>query len=88
MSESQITVYPYMEKKNSNIDTTMIYAIKNGSFPWNEMTKITHSNIFNTESRHLTTLKEIAFETIVGQGENAGNQHFLLLPQCFLFIPY
>ena len=26
-----------------------------------------------------------AFENIVGNGENAGNQHFLLFPQCFLF---
>ena len=25
-----------------------------------------------------------AFENILGKGENAGNQHFLLLPQCFL----
>ena len=23
-------------------------------------------------------------ENIVGKGENAGNQHFLLFPQCFL----
>ena len=23
-------------------------------------------------------------ENIVGKGENAGNQHFLLVPQCFL----
>ena len=27
------------------------------------------------------------FENIVGKGENAGNQHFLLFPQCFLSIP-
>ena len=27
-----------------------------------------------------------AFENIVGRGENAGHQHFLLFPQCFL--PY
>ena len=27
-----------------------------------------------------------AFENIVGKGENAGNQHFLLVPRCFL--PY
>ena len=26
------------------------------------------------------------FENIVGKGENAGNQHFLLYPQCFLLI--
>ena len=31
--------------------------------------------------------KKKAFENIAGKGENAGNQHFLLFPQCFLFIP-
>ena len=25
-----------------------------------------------------------AFENIVEEGENAGNQHFLLFPKCFL----
>ena len=25
-----------------------------------------------------------AFENIIGKGENADNQHFLLSPQCFL----
>ena len=29
------------------------------------------------------TFKE-AFEKIVAKGENAGHQHFLLFPQCFL----
>ena len=28
--------------------------------------------------------KKMAFENIVGKGENAGNQHFLLFRQCFL----
>ena len=32
------------------------------------------------------TLKKNIFENIVGKEENAGNQHFLLLKQCFL--PY
>ena len=32
----------------------------------------------------LMILKQRAFENIVGKGENAGNQHFLLIPQCFL----
>ena len=27
------------------------------------------------------------FENIVGKGENAGHQHFLLFPQCFLPFP-
>ena len=31
--------------------------------------------------------KEAFFENIVGKGENAGNQHFLLFPQCFLVFP-
>ena len=33
------------------------------------------------------TLKEKAFEKIVGKGKNAGYQHFLLVPQCLLPIP-
>ena len=28
-----------------------------------------------------------AFKNIFGNGENAGNQYFLLFPQCFLLIP-
>ena len=30
---------------------------------------------------------KVALEKIVGKGENAGNQHFLLFPQCFLLFP-
>ena len=30
------------------------------------------------------TIGDKSFENIVGKGENAGNQHFLLFPQCFL----
>ena len=43
--------------------------------------------LFTTQSQLLTILKEKVFENIVGKGENAGNQHFLLFPQCFLIIP-
>ena len=32
-------------------------------------------------------MEKKAFENIVGRGENAGNQLFLLFPQCFLFLP-
>ena len=32
------------------------------------------------------TLRKNPFEHIVGKGENTGNHHFLLLPQCFLPI--
>ena len=44
-------------------------------------THMKHENS-NNQSR---VLKKI-FETIVGKGENPGNQHFLLLPQCFLLF--
>ena len=57
---------------------------------------LTHSQMTNfwmrPNSKHkLTTLnnKKIIFfvfdrgENIVGKGENAGNQYFLLFPQCF-----
>ena len=40
-----------------------------------------------TKSRLLRTLKRKPSENIVGKGENAGNQHFLLFPQCFLPFP-
>ena len=30
--------------------------------------------------------EKMPFENIWGKGENAGNQHFLLFPQCFLPI--
>ena len=30
------------------------------------------------------TLRKKCFANIVGNGANAGNQHFLLFPQCFL----
>ena len=33
------------------------------------------------------TLKKKPFKNIVGKGVNAGNQHFLLFPQCFLPFP-
>ena len=40
--------------------------------------------LFTTQSQLLTTLKEMAFQNTVGKAENAGIQHFLLFPQCFL----
>ena len=40
--------------------------------------------LFTIQSRLLTTLKKKALENTVGKGENAGNKHFLLFPQCFL----
>ena len=40
--------------------------------------------LFTTQSGLSMTLKKSHFENIVGKGENAGNQHFLLFPKCVL----
>ena len=40
--------------------------------------------LFATQSRPLKALRREPFENIVEKEENAGNQHFLLFPQCFL----
>ena len=39
---------------------------------------------FTTQSWLLTTFRYKHFENVVGKSANAGNQHFLLFPQCFL----
>ena len=38
--------------------------------------------LFTTQSRLLPTPRMEAFENILGKGENAANQHFLLFPKC------
>ena len=35
----------------------------------------------------LMTLYQKPFQNIMGKGENAGNQHFLPFPKCFLAFP-
>ena len=44
------------------------------------------TKLFTTQSQILMTLRKRPFENIVGKGENAAKQHFILFPQCFL--PY
>ena len=56
-------------------------------------TSVTFSHLvktlpFTTQSGLLTTLYKRPFEKIVGKGENADNQHFLLFPQCFQLFPF
>ena len=43
--------------------------------------------LFITQSQLLTTLYKKPFQNIVGKRENAGDQRFLLFPQCFLPFP-
>ena len=48
------------------------------------MKEVALENIVGKGKKCWYTLIEMAFENIVRKGENAGNQHFLLFPQCFL----
>ena len=41
-------------------------------------------NDYKKQSLVFTAHQKKAFENIVEKGENAGKQHFLLFPQCFL----
>ena len=42
------------------------------------------TSLFTAQSRLLTTLGKRTYENVVGKEENAGNNHFLPFPQCFL----
>ena len=53
---------------------------------WIKVENLLPCQLFTTQSRILTTLKKKPLENIVGKGENAGNQHFLLFTQCFLLF--
>ena len=48
-----------------------------------ENTSIYGNLTLSTQCQLLTILEQKAFENIVGKGENAGNQHFLLFPTVF-----
>ena len=43
-----------------------------------------HLTLYHTIPTFNDPQTEKPFENIVGKGENAGKQHFLLFPQCFL----
>ena len=40
--------------------------------------------LYNRNLNFLRPSRKRPVETILGKGENAGNQHFLLFPKCFL----
>ena len=46
------------------------------------------SSPLTTQSWLLMTLRKKPFKNIVGKGENAGKQHFLLCPRCFPLKSY
>ena len=44
------------------------------------------TDLLQKQSLFFKTLGQMAFEYIVGNGENAGTQYYFLFPQCFCQI--
>ena len=55
-------------------------GVSKGVMVWEWVNSVPHNPDF-------TTLTKRIFENRVGNVENAGNQHYLLFPQCFLLFP-
>ena len=78
---------PEFEHSDSSHLWFEFYCLVNSELTYKRKTKF--KRLFQIYSiptqRHLLTpLGYKPFENIVGKEENAGNQHFLLFPQCFL----
>ena len=61
------------------------------SLPNNEIVDLSKFKAFADDKIIVTQKLKFALgrvENIVGKRENAGNQHFLLFPQCFQKAPY
>ena len=52
----------------------------------NKSRNVLKNGLVNMGPGFLTILQERAFENILGKGENADHQHFLLFPKCFFTI--
>ena len=57
--------------------------IKQNDFTMKDNVDSRKTGLLTTHSQLLMTLKKKPFESIVRKEENADNQHFLLLQQCF-----
>ena len=65
----------------------MSFSIQNGIYGSHGNEYHKYAELFTTQFPFLTTDKEEDFfKNILGKGENAGHQHFLLSPKYFLPI--
>ena len=73
---------------NTNINFSVTLILSSASFFNLDQSKNVHQlSLCTTQSRFLSIQGKNPFENIAGKGENAGHQHFLLFPQCFLPFP-
>ena len=75
------------------VTTTFLSPLSRISLTTSVILHLHYTNAFSLDQfEHLLCLvkskllKQKLFENIVGKGENAGNQHFLLFPLCFLLL--
>ena len=82
------TMFSTLHKTNFKLSFTFILSSAN-AFNLDQSKILSFGNGLNQYHTipTLMTLGEKPFEKIVGKGENAGSQHFLLFPQCFLPFP-
>ena len=67
-----------------NVAKMMIYLFN--PFPNDKILDRTKLKAFADDKLNVTKMTISSFDRVentVGKGENAGNQHFLLFPQCF-----
>ena len=90
------SVYPCVQNislcqsASVGIKSHLVIALVLSTLSWKEMKKAStiyplRIYLFTTQSQLLMTMGKKPFENIVGKGENACNQHFLHLPQCYHF---
>ena len=63
---------------------------KFNSLPKDKYFNLTNFKVFADDELNCSAINDFfscdKVETIAGKGENAGSQHFLLIPQCFLTL--
>ena len=72
----------FLSKFLSDMTPDWLYSLPNDRFlDWSKLKTFADNNINATQKLKLVFAR---VENIVVKGENAGYQHFLLFPQCFL----
>ena len=74
-----------MFKTSFSINQSINQSINFSPLPNNKILNVTKLKAFADDKLNVAKMLSLfhRVENTVGKGENAGNQHFLLFPQCF-----
>ena len=78
--EENSILYPFYPLSVALFDSLLTLLPDNNLLDWSKF-KLVADDKFNVAEIMISVLDLV--ESIVGKGENAGYQHFLLFPQCF-----